>query len=92
MITALYIYLLGVLLAYVLLVYALKRISRKNPFMYVPAERIQLASLLSWIYVAGFAAAYLLHALTLCYVWVLFRYMLWKQNRKNKLQNHIEDG
>ena len=61
---ALYIYFVGVAIAFALLMHAVRRESEKQLFVFVPNERVQFISLLSWVIVAGFAAAWLLDKLT----------------------------
>ena len=82
-ITALYIYFVGVAIAFALLMHAVRRESEKQLFVFVPNERVQFLSLLSWVVVAGFAAAWLLDKLTFIYVYLLFKYKVWKHG-KNK--------
>lgn len=77
-VTALYIYFVGVAIAFALLMHAVRRESEKRLFAFVPNERVQFLSLLSWVIVAGFAAAWLLDKLTFIYVYLLFNYKVWK--------------
>lgn len=80
---ALYIYTVGVAIAFALLMHAVRRESEKQLFVFIPNERVQFLSLLSWVIVAGFAAAWLLNKLTVCYVYILFKYRLWKNEKDN---------
>lgn len=81
-IISLYIYFAGVAIAFALLMYAIRRESEKQLFVFVPNERVHFLSLLSWVIVAGFAAAWLIDKLTVCYVYILFKYRLWKKDRR----------
>ena len=80
---ALYIYFVGVAIAFALLMHAVRRESEKQLFVFIPNERVQFLSLLSWVIVAGFAAAWLFGKLTVCYVYILFKYKLWKNEKDN---------
>lgn len=81
-IISLYIYAVGVAIAFALLMHAVRRESEKQLFVFIPNERVQFLSLLSWVIVAGFAAAWLIDKLTVCYVYILFKYKLWRNKSK----------
>lgn len=80
----LYIYLFGVLLAYATLMYAIRRHGNNTLFIFIPKERVQFLSLFSWIVVCGFVAAWLYDMITFIYVFLLFKYLLWKQKKKSQ--------
>lgn len=88
---ALYIYFVGVAIAFALLMHAVRRESEKQLFVFVPNERVQFLSLLSWVVVAGFAAAWLLDAAAHLYAYVLFKYLLWKNRNQNNRHNEQEN-
>ena len=78
----LYIYLTGVLLAFILLAAGIERLYRKGTFLFVPKEAAWLLSSLSWVLVAVLAWGWLLDFLTYIYVYIVFKYKVW-QNKKN---------
>ena len=80
----LYIYLFGVLLAYATLMYAIRRHGSNTLFLFIPKERVQFLSLFSWIVVCGFVAAWLYDMITFIYVFLLFKYLLWKQKKRSQ--------
>ena len=80
----LYIYLFGVLLAYATLMYAICRHGNNTLFLFIPKERVQFLSLFSWIVVCGFVAAWLYDMITFIYVFLLFKYLLWKQKKRSQ--------
>lgn len=80
----LYIYLFGVLLAYATLMYAIRRHGNNTLFLFIPKERVQFLSLFSWIVVCGFVAAWLYDMITFIYVFLLFKYLLWKQKKRSQ--------
>ena len=80
----LYIYLFGVLLAYATLMYAIRRHGSNTLFLFIPKERVIYLSLLSWLIVLGFIAAWLYDIITYLYAYLLFKYLLWRAKRNNK--------
>lgn len=75
------IYLLGVLCAFALITYAIRRHNASGLFV-TSYKKVQYLSLLSWIIVGGFIAAWLYDMITFIYVFLLFKYLLWKQKKK----------
>lgn len=78
------IYLLGVLCAFALITYAIRKNGEKHLFLFIPNERVQFLSLFSWIVVCGFVAAWLYDMITFIYVFLLFKYLLWKQKKRSQ--------
>ena len=81
----LYIYLLGVILAFVTIKYAINRFDEKFMIVFVSNERIVYLALLSWIVVCGYVAAWLYDIIVYLYVYLRFRYL---QLKRYLLKNH----
>ena len=78
---SIFIYISGVLLAFILLAVGVKRLYKKGNFLFVPEEWVWILSLLSWVLVAILIWGWLQDFFTYVFVYVLFKYKERKQKK-----------
>ena len=76
-----YIYLIGVMLAFIMLAAGIERLYKKGTFLFVPKEAAWLLSSLSWVLVFVLVWAGLWDFFTYIYVLILFKYKVWKHGK-----------